>query len=174
MAASNELPDLETWAKSRIAALYETTEEDRFDSAFESCFSSDAQIIMNHEPVSRENAKSDLLTKRFAAQQATVNWDNVMSASKEGDDKASHVTVRVIWKIGIVAGFCTITRTMRLRIRAAPAQRTTQCTFSVKIDRDASGSAGSEDNRRIVQLWQTAVDKAAPIHFAKPHPPVTG
>ncbi|TFK45414.1 hypothetical protein OE88DRAFT_1639926 [Heliocybe sulcata] len=156
MASTNETPDLESWAKSRIASLYETLEEEQFHTAFDSCFSPDAQVIMNHEPVSRDNAKSDLLTKRFAAQSATVKWENVISVPKEGDDN-----------VGVVAGFCTITRTMKLRIRAAPAQRTTQCA----VDRDTSDPAETGDNRRIVNLWQTTVDKAAPIHLARPHPP---
>ncbi|EPQ55434.1 hypothetical protein GLOTRDRAFT_121554 [Gloeophyllum trabeum ATCC 11539] len=159
---ASQVPDLESWAQSHIAALWESTEEDAFHGAFDSCFASNAETLINHEIVSLDKAKSDLLSTRFAAQSAKVEWQDISSLPKEGDDK-----------VGIVAGFFNVTRKMKLRIRAAPAQRHTQVTFSAKIDHDSSVAGDSGDNRRIIHLWQTRVDKAAPINLARPHPPAT-
>ncbi|EPQ55444.1 hypothetical protein GLOTRDRAFT_21064, partial [Gloeophyllum trabeum ATCC 11539] len=71
---SGDVPDLLSWAQSHITALWESTEEEEFHGAFDSCFASNAEAIMNHENVSRDNAKSNLLSRRFAAHSAKVEW----------------------------------------------------------------------------------------------------
>ncbi|KAG1751717.1 hypothetical protein EDB19DRAFT_1197885 [Suillus lakei] len=62
-----------------------------------------------------------------------------------------------------------ITRSMRFRIRAAPAQRQTHIDFSARVKLQQV-QADEDDRLRITSLYHTSVVKSAPIYFAMPHP----
>ena len=79
---------------------------------------------------------------------------------------------------GIVAGFFTVTRNLKFRIRVGPAQRVESVSFSAKYGRLFTSSVYHKlihlsfrlertvgNDFRIVQLYITTVNKAAPIHL---------
>ncbi|KDQ56211.1 hypothetical protein JAAARDRAFT_36394 [Jaapia argillacea MUCL 33604] len=156
--ATPSLPDLTTWVKTHLAAVYEATEEDDLRSSFEMVFAPEVEIHLNHELVSRDEMRDKLMQGRFAASSASLEWKNVMCVPKEDAELT-----------GLVAGYFVIDRTSKFRIRAAPAHRTMTCTFSAKIDDIPSVEADEHgDKRRIVHMFQTSLNEAAPIHFARP------
>ncbi|KIM72864.1 hypothetical protein PILCRDRAFT_829531 [Piloderma croceum F 1598] len=151
--------DLTTWAQRHISAIYEAQSEDDLHNAFEAAFSPSLETFVNHEQMSRESIKDDMVQRRAAAISSSVKWENVMVVPKnpEKPDEA-----------GIVAGFLIITRSLRFRIRVSHAQLLTTLTINAKIEQDATAVADEHgDRRRIVHLFMTMEDKRAPIHF--PH-----
>ncbi|KIM80538.1 hypothetical protein PILCRDRAFT_822258 [Piloderma croceum F 1598] len=155
--------DLTTWAQRHISAIYEAQSEDDFHHAFEAAFSPSLETFVNHEQVSRESIKDDMVQRRAAAISSSAKWENVMAVPKDQEkpDEA-----------GIVAGFLIVTRSLRFRIRVSHAQLLTILTINAKIEQDAAAVADEHgDHRRIVHLFMTMADKRAPIHF--PHPRLT-
>jgi len=100
------------------------------------------------------------MKRRAAGVSASVKWENYMVVPKDGDNPD---------EAGIVAGFLVVTRSLKFRIRAAPAQLQTILTLNSKIEQDVTAEGDEDgDRRRIVHLFMTLVDKRPPIHFAHP------
>ncbi|GLB35376.1 hypothetical protein LshimejAT787_0209410 [Lyophyllum shimeji] len=154
--ATSSSDSLTSWVRTRLAALYEFPSEAQqaeLQSSFDASFSPQAQILVNHAPVARDAFKDDLSRRAIAAARASVDWKELIEVPKADDaDEAE-----------IVAGCFVVTRSMKFRIRAAPAQTHSTVIFSAKIDRDPNIHEG--DPRHIVHLVQTVADKAAPIHM---------
>jgi len=155
--SSETTTTLTSWVQTLLTALYEsssTTQPSEFQSSFDAVFSSGAQFFVNYEPVARDAFKEDMEKRAFAATRISVEWKEVMEVAKA--DNNAH-------GIGTVAGCIVITRSMKFRIRAAPAQSNTNIVFIAKVERDPTIQSG--DPRRIVHIHQASVDKAAPIHL---------
>jgi len=148
-------PDLQTWAQSKITALYSAESDEDLQHAFESALSSSAQIRMNNEAMQRDDLKSDLLSRRGAAASATVEWVKHEVTAK--DEQA-----------GRFNGEFTVKRSMRYRIRAAPAQLHTNVTVTAQIEQDPDSVTNAGDTRRIVDLTLTYEDTRPPVHFQQP------
>ncbi|KII95398.1 hypothetical protein PLICRDRAFT_170055 [Plicaturopsis crispa FD-325 SS-3] len=154
---SESTPSLQAWAQTHLSALYESSDP---NAAFEAAFSPSAQIYLNHEALGRPDLKERVVGRvGAAANGASVKWENIIAVPKEkGDENA-----------GIVAGFLVVTRSLRFRIRAAPAQTQTFITISAKIEQDPSVAPdASGDRRRIVHLFETALDQVPQIHLQTP------
>ncbi|KAF8957585.1 hypothetical protein BDZ97DRAFT_1845699 [Flammula alnicola] len=152
---------LTQWLQTRLGSLYESVppvEEADFNALFQSAFSDDASIYVNHEQMSQETFLTRLHSYNAAITRATVEWKEVIEATpKEGEQHSAG---------GIVAGFFVVTRSMKFRIRVGPAQRLSFNSFSAKIDENPDAQPGPDGTRlRITQLFITSVDKAAPIHL---------
>ncbi|KAJ3504042.1 hypothetical protein NLJ89_g8149 [Agrocybe chaxingu] len=148
---------LASWVATQLTALYETpaaASQDRRD-IFAETFSSNASIIVNHRSVPVDVFKNELENANSAIKGATVGWNELVESPS--DDSTG----------GIVAGFFVVTRSMKFRIRAGPAQRLSYNTFSAKVETDAQvlGQDSGEGHRQITELFITHVDKAAPIHL---------
>lgn len=146
---------LASWAQARLAALYEFSPNAPgadFQTSFDTLFSSKAQILINHQPVALDAFKDDLSHRSSAAVRASVAWKELIEVPKADGPES---------EAGIVAGCFIITRSMKFRIRAAPAQTLSTVIFSAKIDRDPDIREG--DARRIMHLVQTVFDRAAQI-----------
>ncbi|EDR07635.1 uncharacterized protein LACBIDRAFT_327502 [Laccaria bicolor S238N-H82] len=102
-------------------------------------------IRINHNPILLPGLKDYLVRAREGGSHAKVIFKDVFEVPEEGG--------------GIVAGFFTVTRNLKFRIRAGPAQRIESVSFSAKLERTAG------DDFRIIQLYITTVNKAAPIHL---------
>jgi hypothetical protein len=74
--------DLTTWAQRHISAIYEAQSEDDLHHAFEAAFSPSLETFVNHEQMSRESIKDDMVQRRAAAISSSVNWENVMVVPK--------------------------------------------------------------------------------------------
>jgi len=133
--------DLTTWAQRHISAIYEAQSEDDLHHAFEAAFSPSLETFVNHERVSRESIKDDMVQRRGAAISSSVKWENVMAVPK---DREKPDEVHFLCKIclrhilmlcgqaGIVAGFLIVTRSLRFRIRVSHAQLLTILTINAK------------------------------------------
>ncbi|ESK83496.1 hypothetical protein Moror_4881 [Moniliophthora roreri MCA 2997] len=137
------MTSLTEWAQSNLNALFEHSgeQEDTFSSQFNATFSPNASILMNHETISVDEYKKRI-SQTLVTASSSVEWKDVLEDTEAG----------------VVAGFLVITRTMKFRIRAAPAKNYTYITISAKIAQE-----GGE--RRIVNLVHTFTSKAAPIHI---------
>jgi hypothetical protein len=82
-AAMSTCPDLTAWAQGRIAALYEAKSDDSLHDAFESAISPSSEIFVNHEKMSRDSLKDDMLKRRGAAVSTSVKWENVIEVPKD-------------------------------------------------------------------------------------------
>jgi len=146
---------LTSWVKAHLSSLYESpsnaTEED-FQEFFDLTFSSNADIILNHSSITRDELRQDIRRRSFAATAVSTEWKDVAEVEQNQCKKE-----------GIVAGFFVVTRTLKFRIRAAPAQMNAFVTFSAKIEQGSQDQNG--DQRRIVQLLLTCIDKSPPIHL---------
>lgn len=187
--------DLTTWAQKHISAIFEARSDDDLHHSFDAAFSSSSEIFVNHEQLSREWMREDMIKRRGAAISASVKWENVMVVPNDQDKpyEVLYWCVQCVQQIlmkcgqaGIVAGFLIVTRALKFRIRVSPAQLQTIITINAKyfvyslwqmkalirsnrIEQDAAAVADEHgDRRRIVHLFMTMTDKRPPIHF--PHP----
>ncbi|KAJ3856417.1 hypothetical protein EV368DRAFT_32483 [Lentinula lateritia] len=171
-AASSPQQSLTEWVQSRFSGLYEHTRRDTSDSAqatdanttqsrIQSMFTPTAQIYLNHTgPVPLEEFTKHL-EQTFATNKTEFEWKEcfeVPDSNKEEKDDNN--------EIGIVAGYLIITRTLKFRIRATPAKNYTHVSLVQGSDRNEEKSV---DSRRIVQLFYTSVNKAAPVHIQGVH-----
>jgi hypothetical protein len=78
-------PDLTTWAQEHITDMYEAKSDDDLHKSFEATFSPSAEIFVNHEKLSRESMKDDMMKRRGAAVSSSVKWENIMAVPKEHD-----------------------------------------------------------------------------------------
>jgi hypothetical protein len=133
--------DLTTWAHQHISAIYEANSDHDLRKAFENTFSPSSEFFVNHQRVSRESMKEDMTKRRAACVSASVKWENSMVVPKDGDkpdEVCSYVTrnqnftLILCCQAGIVAGFLVVTRSLKFRIRAAPAQLQTILTVNAK------------------------------------------
>jgi hypothetical protein len=133
-------PNSTSWTQSRLGALYETRENEVFASTFDTVFSSSCEVRANHIPSTVDAFKESISSHRAAGAGVTLSWENVIATSDSPDEVSSPVPQRhssplTYWKPSVVAGTLIVTRSMKFRIRAAPAQRQTHINFSVRYDR---------------------------------------
>jgi len=94
----------------------------------------------------------------FACTQAAVEWKQLIEIPQKEKDNDSGPG-------GIIARFFVVTRSLKFRIRAGPAQRQSLNSFTAKIEEDPATAVGhKEDGLRISQLFITSVEKAIPVH----------
>ncbi|KIL00475.1 hypothetical protein PAXRUDRAFT_821674 [Paxillus rubicundulus Ve08.2h10] len=153
--------NMTSWIQPRLTGVYEAADDDAFHSSFARLFSANCELRIDHAVHPLQAFKDDLASRRTAAKNVTVAWDDVISTN-DSDDKPGQP-----WTV--VAGSLVVTRSLPFRIRAAPAQRNTHIKFSAKIEQDASVQADERgDQRRITSFYYTSVDRTPPIHFAVP------
>ncbi|KAK0203330.1 hypothetical protein DFS33DRAFT_1330097 [Desarmillaria ectypa] len=132
---------LTEWTKSHFSSLFKPSENQLQEV---SAFTENAEVLVNHTQVSVEQFKKSLAEKFGAGvvQDVQIDWKELIH-----DEEA-----------GIVAGFVDVTRSMKFRIRAGPAQIHTYISISMKI-------AQTGDQRAVSQMFYTSVDKAAELHL---------
>ncbi|KAJ8591532.1 hypothetical protein M405DRAFT_814210 [Rhizopogon salebrosus TDB-379] len=151
-------PDSTSWTQSRLAALYEAHENEAFASSFDAVFSPSCEVRVNHTPSTVDAFKESISSRRAAGAGVTLAWENVITTGNSPDEPS------------VVAGTLIVTRNMKFRIRAAPAQRQTYINFSARVEQDPSVQADEDvDHRRITSFYHTSVDKTPPIHFVTPY-----
>lgn len=94
--ATSTSSDLESWFKSHTQSIYEAQSDNDLVTAFEATFSPSSEIFLNHEPTPRESFKSDLVRRRESASSQHVEWDNVLTVSKNDE---SPDEVRYHWSV---------------------------------------------------------------------------
>ncbi|KAF8058518.1 hypothetical protein FPV67DRAFT_1522717 [Lyophyllum atratum] len=157
MTTTSSGDSLKSWAQAGLTALYGSSSnasDTDFRSSFDTLFSSQAEILVNHVALALDGFKDDIKNRAFAATRVSIAWKEIVEVPKADSPEN---------EAGIVAGCFVVTRSLKFRIRAAPAQSNTTVVFSAKIDRDPSIQDG--DPRRIMHMFQTISDKAAPIHL---------
>ncbi|KAF9457645.1 hypothetical protein BDZ94DRAFT_1175100 [Collybia nuda] len=159
---------LTNWIQNKFTTLYESssnTSGSQVEQSFDSTFSSTLEVIVNHVPTTREKLKKGIEDRGFAETRSAIEWKDVIEVS--GGDNAQEVRwISTYHAHGIVAGSFAVTRSLKLRIRAGPAQTINYTVFSAKIVQDSSINDG--DKRRIIQIFITSMVKAAPIHLQNP------
>ncbi|KAF9269893.1 hypothetical protein L218DRAFT_992573 [Marasmius fiardii PR-910] len=143
---------LTEWAQSKLNNMFELSRQSSEDlqAHFNTTFSPNAQILMNHVPISAPEFQKRISESSGGTAKVSVEWKDVMEDSQAG----------------IVAGFLVLTRSMVFRIRAAPAQNHTFLNISAKIEEDSSAQPDEHgDKRRIVHLVYTSVTKPAAVHL---------
>ncbi|OJA15370.1 hypothetical protein AZE42_12349 [Rhizopogon vesiculosus] len=151
-------PNSTSWTQSRLGALYEVREDEAFASTFDAVFSPSCEVRVDHTPSTVDAFKESISSRRAAGAGITLSWENVIATSDSPDESS------------VVAGTLIVTRNMKFRIRAGPAQRQTHINFSARVEQDPSIQADEhDDHRRITSFYHTSVDKTPPIHFAMPH-----
>ncbi|KAF7432529.1 hypothetical protein PC9H_004470 [Pleurotus ostreatus] len=157
---SNLIP----WLQDRFSKIYDIsllqneggpTGLEDFSAGFDAVFASNIRITINGEEVSRDGLKERIISSASAATHIQVEWKDLIEVPNQGIDDSDLVT-------GMVAGQFIITRSLKFRIRAAPAQNQTITIFQARIENDANISSG--DLRRITQLHYTMLSKPVPIH----------
>ncbi|KAH8110376.1 hypothetical protein DFH11DRAFT_1514418 [Phellopilus nigrolimitatus] len=149
-------PDLKEWTRERLSALYTAPTEDAFHASFESAFApACAHVRLNGEEVERNEFKSRIMSMRAPMTSADVKWEDLNTVEEEEAR-------------GTVSGSWTVVRSLKFRLRAAPAQMKRVITFNARVE--PGDSAGEDDPRRIVSLTETVEDSHVPAYF--PHRPV--
>ena len=134
MSASNNptnAPDssLSAWFKAQIERLYNVSEESDLQAQLGDIFTDNARIVLNHKPISVDDFNREFTSRRFAVVGETLDWQHIVDARNEdkaeGDGLCPDDEVE-----GTVAGSYIVTRSLKFRIRAAPAQRKCHVVFS--------------------------------------------
>jgi len=127
MSTSTEpthVPDntLRAWVKTRIEALYSTSEKPDLDTIF----TDDARIVLNHRSISVDDFYGEFARRGFAVTEVTVDWQHIVEDKvDDADEQAGEGTE-------IVAGSYIVTSSLKFRVRAAPAQRKSHIVFSAR------------------------------------------
>ncbi|KAJ3995515.1 hypothetical protein F5050DRAFT_1573410 [Lentinula boryana] len=169
MSNNSSFQQLAQWAQSKINALYEHPDTSLPDdnsappiaSRVQSLFAPNAQIYLNHTGPVLPEEFSKQLEKNLGTSKADVEWKECFEVL---DDNEHDTESETRYQVGIVAGYFIITRTLKFRIRAAPAKNYTHVSFSAKYE-----SIGDRDTRQIVQLFYTSTSKPAPVHIQGVH-----
>jgi len=147
---------LTAWIKSHLGSLYlgksTVGEQSDFQTVFNSTFSKNVSIYVNHEQISRDEFESEMRASRSAlSRPSTIDWKEILEIPKSEENITSAPT-------GIVAGFFVVTRLMKFRIRASNAKIHSYNSFSAQVSQ-------REDQTRITELFLTHYSRAAPIHL---------
>lgn len=133
MSTSNKpttFPDssLSSWFKARIERLHNVSEESDLQAQLGDIFTDNAHIVLNHKTVSVDDFNREFANRRFAVVGETLDWQHIVDAvedNAEGDDPCPDNAIG-----GTVAGSYVVTRSLKFRIRAAPAQSKCHVVFS--------------------------------------------
>ncbi|KAF9490961.1 hypothetical protein BDN71DRAFT_1453614 [Pleurotus eryngii] len=150
------------WLQDRFSKIYDISSSQNeggpiedFSAGFDAAFASNILITINGEEVSRDGLREGIISSTFAATHIQVEWKDLIEVPNQGSDDSDLVT-------GMVAGQLVTTRSLKFRIRAAPAQNQTITIFQARIENDTTISSG--DPRRITQLYYTTLSKPVPVH----------
>ncbi|KAH7916107.1 hypothetical protein BJ138DRAFT_1109026 [Hygrophoropsis aurantiaca] len=151
------MSDLPSWTQSRLTAVYQAPDDETFHNAFDAAFSPKCEVFASQESSeSIETLKEQLLARRAATVNSKVDWDN--TPTLESNEAVAGPAA--------IDGSFVVTRSLKFRIRAGPAQRLTHVVFEAKVDQ---GEGDTDDSRRIVSFRHTSTDSTPPIHFQTPH-----
>ncbi|KAF9077040.1 hypothetical protein BDP27DRAFT_1313017, partial [Rhodocollybia butyracea] len=132
---------LTEWAQSHFTAFFEhnTTsasndaqddptpdQSPSLDSQIQAMFSPNAQIFMNHTGPLSVGDFTKQMGQAFGTNQTSVEWKESFEVDDQAQDKTEE------GKTGIFAGYLIVTRTLKFRIRAAPAKNYTTISLSAK------------------------------------------
>ncbi|KIM36908.1 hypothetical protein M413DRAFT_448832 [Hebeloma cylindrosporum] len=148
---------LRSWVQTRLESIYAFAQqpEEYFRDFVNTTFSENAIIRHNHELVSKEEFLQRLIVGNFACLHASVNlWGSQVVEIPAGGDSEG----------GIIAGFFEVTRSLKYRIRAGPAQRESHNIFSSKVE-DLGKEESGDRKLRISEFFVTSVNKAVPVHL---------
>ncbi|KAF8628614.1 hypothetical protein AX15_003808 [Amanita polypyramis BW_CC] len=143
------------WFRARIDGIRIAQEQDLL-AEFSHTFNDDARIMMNHKLISLDDFQSNLARRRFAEVGTVIEWKDIVESKIEGGKEESGPPSV---DEGIVAGVYVITRSLRLRIRAGPAQTQSHVVFSAKIQNDSDG-------RKVSEFFLIVVDTAVPVSLS--------
>ncbi|KAF9445550.1 hypothetical protein P691DRAFT_675366 [Macrolepiota fuliginosa MF-IS2] len=150
---------LADWVKGQFTPLFQKNTESAdsdVSSTLGSTFKPDARIIYNHQSIDLAKFGDDLNQSGFAVTRTDVEWKEIFATPNESDGSGTQA--------GIVAGYFVVTRSMKFRIRAAPARTLQHCFFSAKVEEGTQTEQGP-GNRLISELFITSISKQAPIHL---------
>ncbi|KAI5118643.1 hypothetical protein M0805_000019 [Coniferiporia weirii] len=173
-------PDLGTWTRACLTALYTAPVSDgdtAFTRAFDHAFAPAARV---HVGLDREKMREDVRAARGAMQAADVKFDDVHCEVDSGSETGIET--------GTVRGTWTVTRSMKFRIRATPAQMRRVATFEARVEADATFVAGDygagagedvdvntdTDPRRIVHFVENVEENGrvpVKLHYPATHEP---
>lgn len=157
--AASTMSTLTEWTQSHFQAIYAATSEDAFNAAIDAFFSPNVEMYNNEKKMTREDAREEIAQRWRGAQRVDVKWENSIEVPKEGEGLTGK-------EAGLVSGFFVVTRSLRFRVRAAPMQQLNYVTFNGRVEQDPAVEPDEQgDRRRITYLYQTSVDKAAPLHL---------
>ncbi|KAL5536209.1 hypothetical protein ACEPAF_30 [Sanghuangporus sanghuang] len=152
-------PDLKKWTEERLTSLFTAPSDDDFHAAFDSAFAQDdhSSVVVNGEEMSRDKFKEEVKAQRAAMLKADVKFEDLKEEaageqSEGGTDSGP----------SIIKGTWTVTRSLKFRIRAAPAQIHRVSTFEAKVEPVSPGSS----DFRIVHLTETVENKRPPINIS--------
>jgi hypothetical protein len=88
---------LTSWVKAHLSSLYESpsnaTEED-FQEFFDLTFSSNAEIILNHLSITRDELRQDIRRRSFAATAASTEWKDIAEVEQNHGRKVRNSPMR--------------------------------------------------------------------------------
>ncbi|KAL0955435.1 hypothetical protein HGRIS_001679 [Hohenbuehelia grisea] len=156
---------LKSWFKDQINGLYSlhsssesegdaSAPQKAFEVAFDGTFADKALIRVNGDDVDLPKFKDSVSASGFAATSSQVDWADDVKVEEDSNG-------------GTISGSYTLTRTLKFRIRAAPAVRKSRVNFVAKVEAASSAPESSNASRwRIVSLTETTEDITPPIRFA--------
>jgi len=145
--------------KACIQAPYQSAAGDAATQSFDS-YATDISITINGAATTRDDFIQSVQQKTAAISGVSFDWGHVIVVP---DDPS------LPNESGIVSGTYTMTRSLKIRIRAGPAQIMTKVVFQARVECDlpqsSYGSDTATDSQKIVKLSMTSVDEHVPISF---------
>ncbi|KAI5115804.1 hypothetical protein M0805_006810 [Coniferiporia weirii] len=139
-------PDLGIRTRARLAALYIAPASDgdtAFTHAFDHAF---VPAARTHADLDRERMKEDVRTARDVMRATDVKFD------VEFDDVRCEIDSR---RTGMVRGTWMVTRSMKFRVRVAPAQMRRVATFEAQVDAGTAFAAETAVPANIVRYVES-------------------
>lgn len=84
MVSNIVLPPLTSWAEGRLTAIFQATDEQTFDDAFDAFVAAEpASIVLNGQKLTRAQYKSQLWKDKFLEAGASVQYLGAVSVPKD-------------------------------------------------------------------------------------------
>ncbi|KAI0264215.1 hypothetical protein BC834DRAFT_884290 [Gloeopeniophorella convolvens] len=143
MTSTDSSPtQLQEWAQSALASLYSLDQ----DPPTQTLFTSDAQITINDEAFTPDTFHERLSGLRGAASRVNISWEEARATLNADSDSA------------LFEGIYTITRSLKLRLRAAPMQSLTHAKVQAQL-------VGPGTDLKIASLSQTETYERPPVNL---------
>ncbi|KAL4245425.1 hypothetical protein ABKN59_009463 [Abortiporus biennis] len=161
MSTDIVLPSLTNWSKQHLTAIFQATDQQTFDNAFDAFIAQNVSITVNGQHMTRDQYKKMLQGEKFEEAGASVSFAGVVEVPKDPKNPVL---------AGTVGLFYNATISEKLLVFGAPESSTINSSLNIVVIQDPTiekphlpGRGGFFDPRRVSVLNQVNVDRHNPI-----------
>jgi hypothetical protein len=145
---------LTSWVKNNFAPLYEANSNTLgtdFDRSFESVFAPGAEIVVNHNSITRDELKKNMQERSFAATRGSIEWKDLIEISS--GDSSSEV------RQAFATSYCGTS----LLVKDGNCSRIVHRDQITQVQNSCSTSADEQPNYFQCEVCMSRLSSLAPL-----------